>query len=361
MVNTRRRLHWKLLICSMLCVLAAVAQSTLTQIRDTVLNSDGTPFSGTVVITWNGFTGTDGGSGFPLSTSARIYSGALSVLLVPTTTASVGTFYQAVFYSSNGIVTWTETWQVPPSTAPLTLSTIRTSTTQTGGGSSGGTGGGGTTGGGTGGGLPGGQYATLPISIGQVTSLSGDLASINSAVATLTTQLTSLSTSVATLSSATGTNALFIDRESPAGSVDGTNSTFNLSKIPTPVSSLTVYRNGLVQSPGVDFAVNGSTITFLPGSVPKATDNLAAFYRIPGAGPIATFTDSENPGGVIDGTNLVFTLAAVPSPAPSLKLYKNGVLLAQNLDYTLNAGVITFISASLTPQPGDSLQASYRH
>ncbi|MDQ2711747.1 MAG: hypothetical protein M3Y24_05825 [Acidobacteriota bacterium] len=332
----------------MLAVKAAVAQSTLTQIRDTVVNSDGTPFSGTVVITWNGFTGPSGGTVSPLSTSARIYNGALSVLLVPTTTASAGTFYQAVYNSSNGLITWTETWQVPPSTTAVTLSTIRTSTTQ----------GGGTGGSGGATGAPVGQYATLPISINQVSSLSADLASINSAIAALTAQVTALS---ANSVSSTGSSAAFIDAESPAGTVDGTNTAFNLTQLPSPAGSLSVYRNGLLQSAGVDYTVTGSAVTFLPASVPRTTDVVSAFYRVAGTGPIMTFTDSEIPGGVIDGNNLVFTVAAAPNPAISLKLYKNGVLLTQNTDYAVSGASITFSSLSITPQVNDSLLASYRH
>ena len=348
-----RPLLCTLLVCAMLAVQAAVAQSTLTQIQDTVVNSDGTPFSGTVVLTWNGFTGPSGGTVSPLSTSARIYNGALSVLLVPTTTASAGTFYQAVYNSSNGLITWTETWQVPPSTTALTLSTVRTSSTQAGG-----TGASGSSGGSGGTSTPVGQYATLPISINQVSSLSADLASINSAIATLTAQLNNLIANGA--GAAAGTNASFIDAESPAGTVDGTNTAFNLAQLPTS-GSLSVYRNGLLQSVGVDYTVTGSAVTFLPASVPRVGDVVASFYRVPGAGPVAAFADSEVPAGTIDGNNLVFTLAVAPSPAISLKLYKNGVLLTQNVDYAVSGTNITFSSSSVTPQVNDSLQASYRH
>ncbi len=351
MVKTRQPLP-VLLICSLLAVQAAFAQSTLTQIRDTVANADGSPFNGTVVITWNGSTGSNSGTTAPLSTSAHIYSGALSVLLVPTTTASSSSFYQAAYYSNSGLITWTETWQVPPSSTPLTISTVRTSTTQSGGGGS--TGGGTGTGGSSGSG--GGQYATLPISITQVVSLSADLASINLSIAALTTQLNNLSLT----GMAAGTTAAFVDSESPSGTLNGTNTGFTLSHIPSS-GSLSVYRNGLLQTPGVDYSVSGSALTFLPASVPRITDTITAYYRIPGSAPLASFTDAETPAGTIDGSNLSFTLATAPSPALSLKLYKNGVLLNQNGDYTLAGNIVSFASAAVTPQPGDLLVASYRH
>ena len=305
------------------------------------------------MITWNGSTGSNSGSSSPLSTSARIYSGVLSVLLVPTTTASAGTFYQVVYYSTSGTVTWTETWQVPPSTTPVTLSAVRTSSTQgsVGSGNGGGSGSGGTTNSG------GGTYATLPISINQVTSLSADLASINSAVAALGAQINSLSA----LDAAATTSATFIDGEVPVGNVNGSNGTFNLSQSPVPASSLAVFRNGLLQSIGVDYSLAGQAITFLAGSIPRPTDVIAAYYRVAGVGPVSSFTDYEVPGGMIDGNNLGFTLAAAPNPPLSLKLYKNGVLLNQNSDFTLTGTNITFANTTVTPHPGDSLIASYRH
>ena len=42
--------------------------------------------------------------------------------------------YQAIYNSSNGLVTWTETWSVPPSSTPVTLSQVRASTTEGGSG-----------------------------------------------------------------------------------------------------------------------------------------------------------------------------------------------------------------------------------
>src|SRR4051794_25347420 len=153
----------------------ALAQTNLTQIRDTINNPNGTPFNGTLVVTWVGLSTPASGSVSPLSTSARIYNGALSVLLVPTTTASAGSFYQVVYYSSNATVTWTETWAVPPSTTALTISSVRTSST------SGTTSGGGTSGGTT----TTSQYATLPIAISSITGLSDDLNSISTSLSAL--------------------------------------------------------------------------------------------------------------------------------------------------------------------------------
>jgi outer membrane murein-binding lipoprotein Lpp len=281
-----RQLLSSLIICSTLFIDCAFAQTTLTQIRDTVYNANGTPFNGTVVITWNGYT--SGGTVSPLSTSARIYNGALSVLLVPSTTAAAGTYYQAVYNSNDGTVIWSEVWQVPPSTTPLTLSQVRQSTTQGSGSGNSASGSGG-----SGGSSGGSQYATLPISISQVTNLATDLNAINNSLSALTTQVNNLQSAVNSISS-------------------------TVSALSAKVSTLT-------------------------------------------AGSSAAFADNEVPSGTIDGNNVNFTLAAAPNPQLSLKLYKNGILLAQNIDYTLSGPAITFVNTNVTPKSGDSLLASYRH
>ncbi|HEY3940612.1 MAG TPA: hypothetical protein VGL97_24500 [Bryobacteraceae bacterium] len=359
------------ILCTTLFLGCAPAQTNLTEVLDSITNPNGTPFNGTVVITWNGYAGSGVSPITGLSSTARVYNGALSVLLVPTTTAAPGTYYQVVYTSSDGTVTWSEIWQVPPSATPLTLSQVR----QSGGTSSGGTG-------------SGGQFATLPISINDVTSLSADLSTINSSLTSLTSQinalspvvsgnsasLTDLTSTVTNLTNtvnglistvnsltASGSDAVFVDAEDPAGTIDGTNETFTLAHAPAPSASLSLYLNGLEKTSGVDFTLNGASITFSASSTPELGDVMEAYYRIAGTGAAGAFADAEVPSGTINGTNLAFTLGAAPSPAASLKLYKNGVLLTQNGDYTLSGSAITFSGASSTPQVGDILSASYRH
>jgi prefoldin subunit 5 len=379
------------LICAVAFLGCALAQSTLTPIRDTVTNPDGTLFNGTITITWNGGP-PPSGTVSPLSVTARVYNGALSLLLVPN---SNGTNYQAVYNSSNGAVTWTETWQVPASTTALTLSQIRsTPGSNSGSGSGSGTGSSGN----------GPTYATLPISISEITGLSSDLDTINASLSNLTstvnglnstvtnlsstltsnsnsitslngmvntlnTQVSNLSNTVATLTSTVNTlsngqsanSAVFVDSETPSGTANGVNANFTLTNTPSPSSSLELYRNGILQMPGVDYTLSGNSITFLSHSLPQTNDILQAFYRLPGSGPSASFVDGEIPSGAINGVNLVFTLANAPNPATSLKLYKNGVLLQQNTDYTLSGSTITFASPNIAPLSGDLLTAFYRH
>jgi uncharacterized coiled-coil protein SlyX len=193
MVYFRQRLI-RFLITATLIASGVFPQTNLSQILDTITNPDGTPFNGTVVITWNGYSGTGSGTVSRLSTSARVYNGALSVLLVPTTTASPGTYYQVVYTSSNGVASWTETWQVPPSTTALTLAQVRISSTEGSGSGSGSGSGAGSSG----------TYATLPIAISQVTNLASSLSSINTALTTVQTNDTGLTTTVNGLGTTVG-------------------------------------------------------------------------------------------------------------------------------------------------------------
>lgn len=336
-----------ILLCSIFLIRCALSQSSLTQIRDIVHNADGSPFNGTVTITWNGFTAPDGSTIAPHSTSAQIYNGALSILLVPSTTASAGANYVATYNSNDGLTTWSETWQVPPSATPLLLSQVRQATSSGTGSSGSGSTGGGSTGSGSG------STITLPLPITQVSGLSAALANINSNINTLSQTVQNLPQS--------GTSAVFVDAEVPSGSINGTNAAFTLAHTPSPATSLQLYLNGLEQTAGVDFTLSNSAVTFAADAIPRTGDELEAFYRIPGTGPAALFTDGETPGGTINGTNLAFTLAAAPAPAMSLRLYKNGMLQQQGRDYTLSGAAITFSSAATAPQAGDTLTASYRH
>jgi hypothetical protein len=71
-----------------------------------------------------------------------------------------------------------------------------------------------------------------------------------------------------------------------------------------------------------------------------------------------TFADAETPGGIVDGTNNTLTLANTPLGS-SLMLFRNGLYLTPNFDFTLTGSSILF-SVGAIPQPGDTLTASYR-
>ncbi len=330
----------------------AWSQSNLTHISDTVSNPDGSPFNGTVVITWTGSGTSAGTSATPYSTSAKIYNGALSVALVPSVTASSSAFYLAVFNSRDGRLSWVETWQVGVSSAPLTLSQVRANISGT---------------------AP--SSGTNNIPIGQVTGLSAYLNAISNSVNTLTattggfnstvsglassvTNLTNIVSGLVSAGTSAGNSPTFFDGEVPQGAVNGSNAIFNLTNAPNPASSLSLFRNGVLQKVGSDFSLSGSTITFFTASVPRSGDLVQSSYRTGTAGQ-SNFIDSQVPSGTINGVNLIFSLVSAPSPVSSLRLYKNGILLLQSADYTVSGSTITFLSAS-APTYGDSLLSFYR-
>jgi hypothetical protein len=95
------------------------------------------------------------------------------------------------------------------------------------------------------------------------------------------------------------------------------------------------------------------------GAVLTKTADDAATWAQPAGSP-HTHVWNEPPGGVVNGTNGVFTLAATPLPASSLLLYRNGMLMLAGAgnDYTLATNTITFQSGN-EPAAGAVLVASY--
>ena len=325
------------------------AQST-SIITDTVKNADGSPFNGTVVITWTGGSASVSGGPVPYSTSVKIYNGALLVALVPTVAYSA--YYLAVFNSSDGKTSWVENWQVGPSSSPLTLAQVRTSlpTTPTDPGAS-------------------------TIAMNQVTglnsylnalstsfstvsstigSMNSTVVGLNNSVSTLTDRVNTIQASVSNPSSGTA-----VEGEVPTGAINGANSIFTIATTPTTASSVMVFRNGILQSLNSDYSLTGKTINFATGSLPQTGDNLQVSYRIGTPAQSVAFVDNETPQGTINGANLSFVLAGAPVTG-TLRLYRNGALLQLGTDYTLNGGTVTFVSLQATAATGDSLTAYYR-
>jgi hypothetical protein len=71
-----------------------------------------------------------------------------------------------------------------------------------------------------------------------------------------------------------------VESEVPAGTIDGTNATFNLANTPV-TGSLKLYKNGMRQQAGTgnDYTLATAAITFLAGNVPQVGDVLLADYR----------------------------------------------------------------------------------
>jgi hypothetical protein len=117
-------------------------------------------------------------------------------------------------------------------------------------------------------------------------------------------------------------------------------------------SSSTAYQaNDVVTNSGANF------VALLPGTNNNPVSATSFWARLSAAVP--SFSDAEVPGGALNGSNTAFTLAHAPSPAGSLALALNGVILkAGGVDYTLSGTGITMAGA---PASVDALLAWYRY
>lgn len=68
--------------------------------------------------------------------------------------------------------------------------------------------------------------------------------------------------------------------ETPTGTVNGSNTTFTLSKTPGS-AALLLFVNGVLQNAGGnDFTLSGATITFAAGAIPQTGDVILATYLV---------------------------------------------------------------------------------
>ncbi len=115
---------------------------------------------------------------------------------------------------------------------------------------------------------------------------------------------------------------------------------------------------------GPNFAAGGVAMADSSGMMATVSGSASDCVHVDGSsGPCGTtvpgFVDGDTLSGLVDGVNASFGLSAVPSPSGSLAIYRNGVIQKAGQDYTLSGSTVQFVAAS-TPQPGDTLLATYR-
>jgi hypothetical protein len=328
------------------CLASAGAEGPqLTTIQDLLYKADGTPFNGTLTISWSSFQSPDNSNIVTQSITVKVIAGILRVQLVPSPTSPAS--YYTVVYNSDGRVQFQETWLVPSSAQPLRVSALRvtpvTLAPTTGGG----------------------QITTGPITESQVTGLLADLTarplegpafatgrvafintlgSIDGVSGNLSDCLHVDGSSGACGSGATSTS--FMDGDSPSGIVNGSNTTFTLSQTPSPSTSVALYRNGIVQKAGQDYTLSGSTVAFVAASVPQAGDTLLAYYRVAGTSS-GTSVSYPAPQVLCSGTGAATTgvsmasIGACTIPA-GLLLAGDRVEIHFNLAHTGTASAFTF-------------------
>ncbi len=332
----------------------ALAAPPLTTIEDTLYKADGTRFNGIVTISWSSFIASDQSSIAAQTITVMVVNGLLYVRLVPTTTTNPEIFYN-VIYNSEGMVQFSETWSVPPSTRPLRLVDVRVpGTTVTGTGTT-------TTGNGTGNDT----NAQGPVPESDVTGLVADLAArpiegpayAPGAVAMVDSQ--GLIDSVVgnpgdcvfvngSSGPCGGTVPAFMDGDLPSGIVDGSNNSFTLSAVPSPSTSLAMYRNGLLQNQGVDYTlVNSNVVQFATGNVPQPGDTLLANYR----------TTPNTSNALPANFRLTNRGAAVPPVYPTAQVLCHGSGTAVSASRFANLATCTIPQGSLSA--GDRVEIRF--
>src|SRR5512140_2648224 len=298
------------------------AAPPLTTIQDVLFKADGTRFNGTLTISWTSFEAIDHSAIAQQSKTVTVVNGSLQVALVPSTTATPAAYYTVV-YNSDGRVQFQETWAVPSSVQPLRIRDVRIAS---GAGAD--------------------TIATTVQEsdiVGLISDLgarplkgpayaTGRVAFVNSAgaIETITGTPTDCVRVDGSSGPCGGTQPNFVDGEAPGGIVDGSNLVFTLSGVPSPSSSLTVYRNGMLQKAGLDYSVNGNQLQFVPAAAPQAGDALLASYRLA--------------GGVDD----------------TPRLYPNPQVLCSGLGGSTNSGSLSSVGTCNIPAgflaPGDRVE-----
>jgi len=263
-------------LCALFSTMAW-SQPTLTTISDVLFKADGTRFNGLANFTWISFESGNGSNIAQQMKTVRIIDGNLFVQLTPTTDAVPAAQY-LVKYSSDGKIQFEENWAVPASTTTLRVRDVRTSQPifPTGGGAGG----------------------VTAIQESDVTGLVQDLVARAVKGPGYTNSRTAVINDTGGLDGAAGNpsdcvrvdgtagpcgsrggSVGFVDEEVPSGAVDGSNVAFSISSAPSPVSSLHLFRNGLLQKVGFDYTLSGTSITFVSAATPQPGDTVLASYR----------------------------------------------------------------------------------
>ncbi len=75
---------------------------------------------------------------------------------------------------------------------------------------------------------------------------------------------------------------VWVDNETPAGTIDGINTTFTLAGTPNPTGGLMLFFNGILLYQGTGYTLNGNQITMQSGYIPQVNtppDQFVAWYQ----------------------------------------------------------------------------------
>jgi len=352
-------------VAVVLVALAGIAwgQPALTPINDILYTADGQRFTGTLFISWNSFQAADGSNVASSIITRPIVNGVLRVQLAPTTNGSAGAQYN-IAYNSRGRTQFTEIWAVSPSSLPLRVRDVRVST----------------------GTVVGPEAVTSPVQIGDVVGLVNELAvrpmrGVSYAIgrAAIINQAGQIDGAAGNLGdcvrvdgssgpcgSGGGLVPQFADGETPAGAIDGSNTSFLLNFAPSPAASLELYRNGLQLKPGVDFGLSVRTVTFFVASTPQAGDLLNAYYRFGDpTNPLGSLTSSQVICSGVGGTTSATTSTQLGSCTIPAGLIGAGDRIEVRFQYAHAGasvgftGEVRFGGSTLASRAGSSGEAAF--
>jgi hypothetical protein len=266
----------RLFFVSACAAMSLGAAPPLTTIQDVLYKADGTRFNGSLTISWTSFEAIDRSVIAQQATTVNVVNGYLQVQLVPSTTATPTAYYK-VAYQSDGHIQFQETWAVPSSVRALRVREVRIADAGAAGADTG---------------------ATTPLQEADIPGLVSDLGArplkgpgyaagrvawvnASGAMETVTGAATDCVRVDGSSGPCGGSLPNFVDNDSPAGLVDGANAAFTLTGVPNPATSLTVYRNGVLQKAAQDFVLTGNQLAFV-GTPPQPGDTLLASYRLAG-------------------------------------------------------------------------------
>jgi hypothetical protein len=264
------------ILASFFLASAIYAGPPLTTIQDVLYKADGTRFNGSLTISWSSFQAVDNSPVLTQSTSVKVVDGNLRVQLVPSTTADPAGAY-SVIYNSDGLVQFQERWAVPASSQPLRVRDVRTSGALTAPQTA------------PAGAIPESNVIGLIADLGARPTKGSSYAAGRVAMVNSTGMLDSVTGAASDCVRVDGSSGpcgapapSFVDGDSLTGIVDGANASFSVAAAPDPVSSLAIYRNGLLQKLGSDYTFSGRTAQFVAAAVPQPGDTLLASYRLGG-------------------------------------------------------------------------------
>ncbi|MFY9728575.1 MAG: hypothetical protein WAJ87_23965 [Bryobacteraceae bacterium] len=300
----------RLFVAAALSICPVLASPPLTTIQDVLYKADGKPFNGTLTISWTSFQAVDNTSVVTQSTTVKVVNGNLRVALVPNTTSTPATMY-TVTYNSDGFVQFQETWSVPSSLTPLHVRDVRTAPASPGGSDTMDTGA--TS-------IPESSVVGLVADLGARPLAAPGFAPGHAAMIDSSGQVDAVVGNPADCVYVDGTSGPcgsggvgynFVDGDSPAGVIDGSNTTFTLNGVPNPTTSIALYRNGVLQKAGFDYMFSNGTIQFVTASTPQPTDVLLASYRTASSNS----TSYPSPQVLCSGTGAAASLASLTALA----------------------------------------------